>query len=163
MDTNGIVRKCTLNMENSGGHIGLLASACFVAFSLDALGNVDAAEDLQQLTILLGDYRFEPDTIEVSVKRPVHLTLVNEDLLTPHNFTLKTADASLRVDANVSAGTSVLVSFTPEIPGTYAVYCAKKLPLLKSHRERGMEGKLIVKAEPSACFVGGTLKDHVSE
>ena len=30
------------------------------------------------------------------------------------------------------------------VAGTYTFYCNKKLPLMKSHRDRGMEGALVV-------------------
>ena len=104
-----------------------------------------ADADAQQITVHLGDYRFHPDTIEVAAGRPIELTLINDDKITPHNFTLKESAAGLDLSANVSAGESTTLRFTPQTAGTYPLYCNKKLPFLKSHRERGMEGKLVVK------------------
>jgi len=99
----------------------------------------------QHVTVHLGDYRFQPDTIEVVAGRPVELTLVNDDKITPHNFTLKEPNAGIDLDAAVSAGKSTTLQFTPQTAGSYIFYCNKKLPFMKSHREHGMEGKLTVR------------------
>lgn len=99
----------------------------------------------QQITVHLGEYYFKPDTIEVIAGRPVELTLKNDDRITPHTFTLKEPDANLSLDASVSGGESGILHFTPQKAGVYTFYCRKKLPFMKSHREHGMEGKLVVK------------------
>lgn len=99
----------------------------------------------QQVTVHLGDYRFQPDTIEVVAGHPVELTLVNDDKITPHNFTLKEPAAGLDLSADVSGGQSSTLHFTPPTAGTYPLYCNKKLPFMKSHRGRGMEARLVVK------------------
>jgi plastocyanin len=101
-------------------------------------------EQPQEVSLRLGDYRYTPDTIEVQAGRPVVLTLTNTDVLTPHNFTLQDAAAGLAIDTNVSAGATAVVNFTPVKPGAYTFYCNKKLPFMRSHRERGMEGTLRV-------------------
>lgn len=106
---------------------------------------VAADTDAQKFTIHLGDYHFHPDAIEVVAGRPVELTLVNDDKITPHNFTLQDPGAGLDLSANVSAGKSTTLRFNPQTAGSYLFYCNKKLPFLKSHRERGMEGKLTIK------------------
>lgn len=98
----------------------------------------------QEVSLRLGDYRYTPDTIEVQAGRPVALTLTNTDALTPHNFTLQDAAAGLAIDTDISAGTTAVVNFTAVKPGTYRFFCDKKLPFMKSHRERGMEGTLRV-------------------
>jgi len=115
----------------------LLVSVPLAARAADA--------DAQQVTVHLGDYRFQPETIEVVAGRPVELTLVNDDKITPHNFTLKEPAAGLDLSANVSGSESTTLRFTPQTAGTYPLYCNKKLPFMKSHRERGMEAKLVVK------------------
>lgn len=98
----------------------------------------------QEVSLRLGDYRYTPDTIEVQAGRPVALTLTNTDALMPHNFTLQDAAAGLAIDTDISAGTTAVVNFTAVKPGTYRFFCDKKLPFMKSHRERGMEGTLRV-------------------
>ncbi len=104
-----------------------------------------ADETPQAITLTLGDYRFDPDTLEVRAGQPVALTLINKDGITPHTFILKNAAAGLDIDTGVSAGSTTTIEFTAEIPGTYTFYCSKKLPFMKSHRARGMEGTLIVR------------------
>jgi plastocyanin len=106
---------------------------------------VIASEPTQAITLTLGDYRFTPDTIEVTAGQPVRLTLTNVDTITPHNFIMNDEAAGLNIDTSVSAGKTTTVEFTPTTPGSYTFYCSKKLPFMKSHQEKGMEGTLTVK------------------
>ncbi len=103
------------------------------------------AQDTQAVTVVLADYRFDPPTIEVTAGRPVELTLVNKDWLTPHNLTLR--GGGLELDIDVSGGTTATVTFEPRAAGTYTFYCDKKLLFLESHRDKGMEGTLVVKPQ----------------
>jgi len=124
------------------GFSAILAWALLVSVPFAA----HAAEtETQQVTVHLRDYHFHPDAIEVVAGRPIELTLVNDDKITPHNFTLKEPNAGADLDAVVSAGESTTLRFTPQTAGSFTFYCNKKLPFLKSHRERGMEGKLTVR------------------
>ena len=93
----------------------------------------------------LDDFRFIPDTFEVTAGHPVRLTLTNTDRITPHNFIIDNEQAGLNINTTVSAGKSTIIEFTPTTPGSYTFYCSKKLPFMKSHRQKGMEGTLIVK------------------
>jgi plastocyanin len=101
-----------------------------------------------EITLTLGDYRFTPDSIDVHAGQLVTLTLVNSDGLTPHNFTLQDAGAGLNIDRDVAAGATEIIEFTPAASGRYRFFCDKKLPFMKSHRARGMEGAFNV-IEPS--------------
>lgn len=123
--------------------------SCALALALGAgLPGVPRAQEVQAVTVVLADYRFRPDTIEVVAGRPVELTLVNEDWLTPHNLTLK--GGGLDIDVDVSGGTTTTVTFEPEIPGTYPFHCDQKLPFMESHRDKGMEGTLVVRPAVSS-------------
>jgi len=104
-----------------------------------------ASEPTQVITLTLGDYHFTPDLIEVTAGQPVRLTLTNSDTITPHNFIMKDEAAGLNIETNVSAGKTSIIEFTPTTPGSYTFYCSKKLPFMKSHQEKGMEGTLTVK------------------
>ncbi|MEN8204478.1 MAG: cupredoxin domain-containing protein [Pseudomonadota bacterium] len=104
-----------------------------------------ASEPTQAITLTLGDYHFTPDTIEVTAGQPVKLTLTNTDTITPHNFILKDEATGLNIDTDVSAGKTKAIEFTPTTPGSYTFYCSKKLPFMKSHQEKGMQGTLTVK------------------
>jgi plastocyanin len=97
-----------------------------------------------RITVTLGDYRFSPANIELHAGVPVILELVNTDKLTPHNFTLRDAAANLNIDVDVGGGETRQVTIEPAMPGAYTFYCNKKLPFVKSHRERGMEGVVTI-------------------
>ena len=103
-----------------------------------------AANPVRSIPVKLGEYRFIPDTITVQAGETVQLQLTNTDSLTPHNFTLKAEAAGLNVDVDVNAGKTEVVDITPLAPGSYEFHCKKKLLFMKSHRDRGMEGTLIV-------------------
>ena len=82
----------------------------------------------------------------------MELTLINMDVLTSHSFTLKASDPRLETD--ISPGTSVTTRLTPKVSGTYTFYCNKKLLFMRSHREHGMEGKLIVRRWSNTLSIG---------
>jgi len=119
-----------------------LTGMLFTGFVLFAPGVPAAVTRI--MPVKMGDYRFNPDTIRVKAGQTVQLELTNTDSLTPHNFTLKAEAAGLDVDTDVSAGKTEVVNITPLAPGSYKFYCNKKLIFMKSHRDRGMEGTLIV-------------------
>jgi len=106
--------------------------------------HVSAAAPGRSIQVQLGDYRFTPDTITVQSGETVRLELTNTDKLTPHNLTLKSESAGLDVDVDVRAGKTEVLDITPLAPGSYEFYCNKKLLFLKSHRDHGMKGTLIV-------------------
>ena len=98
----------------------------------------------ERVTVTLGDYRFTPNRLTVNRGQTLVLELHNTDSITPHNFTLRDRDGGLDVDVDVPAGGQREVELTPQVPGSYTFYCSKKLLFKKSHRERGMEGTLLV-------------------
>ncbi len=117
-----------------------------VVMTVALVPNLLNAQDTnaKRIPITLGDYRFSPHQLALEAGQPVLLELTNSDNLTPHNFTLKDSEGKLDIDIDVSAATTREVALTPELTGTYVFYCSKKLPFLKSHREHGMEGTLVV-------------------
>ena len=104
-------------------------------------------DDIKVIEVKLGGYRFTPQEIQLIADQPAILRLVNTDSITPHNFTIETASGSPAVDTDIPAGESVDVRLTPLAAGQYTFYCGKKLLFMKSHREKGMEGSLIVGPE----------------
>ena len=128
------------------GHPALiLALGCILcAVFIPTPSGLQAAPPPRSIPVNIGDYRFSPDRISVLPGETIRLELTNTDSLTPHNFTLKDAPAGLDVDIDVSAGKTEIVDITPLAPGTYKYYCNKKLLFMKSHRDRGMEGTLVV-------------------
>ena len=106
-----------------------------------------AGEDPTIIEIRMGDYRFTPAEVQLVANQPAVLRLINTDGMTPHNFRLNTGGQAANIDIDISAGDSVEVKLDPVPEGEYTFYCDKKLPFMKSHREKGMEGRLIVTTE----------------
>lgn len=106
----------------------------------------DENDEPLQITVELGDYAFNPDQIEVINHTPVELILVNKDNITPHTFTLMHENAGLSIDVSIPGGGTKTVRFTPTQAGTFTFFCSKKLIFMKSHREKGMEGNLVVRS-----------------
>ncbi|OGW47013.1 MAG: hypothetical protein A2V62_07850 [Nitrospirae bacterium RBG_19FT_COMBO_58_9] len=104
-----------------------------------------AADGVQRATVILDSYSYSPNHLIVEVGKPVELTLTSVTTIIPHNFIIKDPAGSLSVEQDVSAGKTVTLKFTPTQPGTFPIYCDKRLWPLPSHRDKGMEGKLEVR------------------
>ena len=104
-----------------------------------------AADGVQRATITLDSYSYAPSHIIVEAGKPVELTLTSVTMMIPHNFIIKDPAGSLSVEQDVSAGKTIIMTFTPAHPGTFSIYCDKRLWPLPSHRDKGMEGKLEVR------------------
>jgi plastocyanin len=96
------------------------------------------------IEVKLGDYKYTPGDIKLVVQQPVILRLTNTDLMTPHNFIIEDDSDGLDTNVDVSPGDTVDVHLMPLVLGTHTFYCSKKFLFLDSHREKGMEGKLII-------------------
>lgn len=107
--------------------------------------NAQGQEPPREISITTGDYHYAPDVIEAGIGQTIVLHLTNTDSITPHNFTLVDKSAGLDVDTDIGAGSAASISLTPRYPGSYTWYCNKKLPFMKSHRDRGMYGTLVVR------------------
>jgi len=104
-----------------------------------------AADGVQRATVTLDSYSYTPNHLIVEAGKPVELTLTSVTTIIPHNFIIKDPAGSLSVEQDVSAGKTVTITFTPTQPGTFPIYCDKRLWPLPSHRDKGMEGKLEVR------------------
>lgn len=102
-------------------------------------------DGIQRVSIQLDNYYFKPDHIIVQANKPVELTLQSLSGLTPHNISLDHPEAGINLDKDISHGKTVTVKFTPTKAGSYEFFCDKKLPLMKSHKKKGMIGTLEVK------------------
>ena len=94
------------------------------------------SDGVQRVRVMLDSYSFRPSHVIVEAGKPVELTLTSVTMLTPHNFIVD----ALSVKAEVGAGKTEVVTFTPTQPGVFPIYCDKRLWPLPSHREKGMEG-----------------------
>ncbi len=125
----------------SSGFVLLAATVLLVAGWV----SLPWAAETQRVKLVLDSYRFEPKVVVVQVNRPVVLTLMNVATVAPHNFTLLAPEAGVTIQRDVAAGEALDVQFTPTRRGKYPFYCDKSVPLLGSHRAKGMEGALVVK------------------
>lgn len=133
--TRGSIKTKTLHIFIS---IGCLFISNWIYASDDATPVID---------LELGDYRFLPQEIQLSANQSAILRLVNTDSVTPHNFTMEVGSNSPAVEVELLGGESAEVKLPPLPAGRYTFYCSNKLLFMKSHREKGMEGILIVNPE----------------
>ncbi|HZC80275.1 MAG TPA: cupredoxin domain-containing protein [Nitrospiraceae bacterium] len=107
---------------------------------------IPVSEDgVQRATITLDSYSYTPNHLIVEAGKPVELTLISVTTIIPHNFIIKSPTGNLSVEQDVSAGKTVTIRFTSTQPGTFPIYCDKRLWPLPSHRDKGMEGTLEVR------------------
>ena len=104
-----------------------------------------SADGVQRATVTLDSYSYTPNHLIVEAGKPVELTLTSVTTIIPHNYIIKDPAGNLSVEQDVSAGKTVIITFTPAQPGTFPIYCDKRLWPLPSHRDKGMEGKLEVR------------------
>ena len=122
----------------------LLLLFCLLSVTV---GQLYADQDKTKvIDVKLGDYKYMPGDIQLVVQQPVILRLTNTDLMTPHNFIIEYDSDGLDTNVDVSPGDTVEVHLMPLVAGTHTFYCSKKFLFLDSHREKGMEGKLIIEA-----------------
>ena len=113
-------------------------------FAAEAVVAEVGQDGIQRLKITLDD-EYHPSHVAVQAGRPVEFVLTSLTRITPHNFIIDDPDAGFRVKQEVGAGETVTVRFTPPRAGSFPFYCDKKLLFFKSHREKGMEGRLDVR------------------
>jgi plastocyanin len=100
-------------------------------------------DGVQRVAIVGGSYFFKPNHIVVKVNIPVELTVSKESGLVPHDIVAKSPEAGIVFQETLSS-TPKIIKFTPTKVGKYPLYCSKKAPFSKSHREKGMEGVIEV-------------------
>lgn len=99
----------------------------------------------QEIAIDMESYAFMPSEITIDAGQAMTLTLHNQSFLVPHNFLLDDPHGARVLEADISSGESQSFSMTLTEPGVYPFYCEKQLFFFPSHREEGMEGRLIVR------------------
>jgi plastocyanin domain-containing protein len=122
----------------------VLGALCLAAAAQEPVTVVPVAKDgVQRVDIVGGGYFFKPNHIVVKVNIPVELTVSKESGLVPHDIVAKSPEAGIVFEATLSS-TPKIIKFTPTKVGKYPMYCSKKAPFSKSHREKGMEGVIEV-------------------
>ncbi len=99
----------------------------------------------QQVMISMESYAYTPSEVVVEAGKPLTLTLSNQSFLVPHNFLLDDPSGMRLADVDISSGDIKAVTLTLTEPGIYPFYCDKQLLFFPTHREQGMEGRLIVR------------------
>ena len=132
--------------------VSLAAVACLTllmsASSLFAEKAVEVqlgADGVQRATVEVDSYSFSPSHLIVRAGKPVELTFKSLTTFVPHNIVIDDSRSGLSIREEVPAGERLTIKFTPTVPGSFALYCDKKLLFFKSHREKGMEGVLEVR------------------
>ena len=98
----------------------------------------------RKIVIDMESYVFSPSEITVDHGEPLTLILNNQSFLVPHNFLLDDPQGVRVLEADISSGESQTFTLNLTEPGIYSFYCEKQLFFFPSHREEGMEGRLIV-------------------
>lgn len=98
----------------------------------------------REIVINMESYVFTPSEVTIDVGKPIALILNNQSFLVPHNFLLKNPHGVRVLEADISSGESQTHTLTLTEPGIYPFYCDKQLLFFPTHREEGMEGRLIV-------------------
>lgn len=114
-----------------------------MAQSDEYIAKVDS-DGIQRVQITAREYSFIPNHIILKVNIPAELSVKKEAGIVPHNITLNAPDAGMNFSESLSAD-PVIIKFTPAKAGSFNFFCNKKLPFLKSHREKGMEGLIEVR------------------
>ena len=134
------------NMKYARLSVAILLICCFALSAQAERKEFTAKIDrdgVQRVEIIGGSYFFDPNYIIVKVNVPVEMK-IRKDSIFPHSFILQAPDAGM--DVKVDLGSDpVVINFTPTKTGTYPFYCDKKVLLMGSHREKGMEGSLEVR------------------
>ena len=101
------------------------------------------ASGIQVVEMIAGGYYFDPNLVIVKVNVPVEMRVRKKAGMIPHDITVDAADAGVHINEDLGSDVKS-IKFTFTKTGDYAFYCSQKPPFLKSHRERGMQGRFRV-------------------
>lgn len=122
----------------------VLIALCMTASAEESVTVVPIDKDgVQRVEIVGGSYFYKPNHIVVKVNIPVELKVSKESGLVPHDIVAKSPEAGIEFQESMGS-TPKIIKFTPTKVGQYPMYCSKKAPFSKSHREKGMEGVIEV-------------------
>ncbi len=104
---------------------------------------VTGPDGIQKVSIIGGEYYFDPNYIIVKVNVPVELSVKKEGGIVPHNIVMKAPEAGMAFNETLGSEPKV-IKFTPTKTGTYPFSCTNKLLFFRSHEARGMKGAIEV-------------------
>lgn len=117
---------------------------CGAASAQGPVTAVPVGQDgVQRVEMVGGSYFFKPNHIVVKVNTPVELIVSKESGITPHDIVAESPEAGIAFKEDLST-TAKTIRFLPTRVGMYPIYCDKKAPFSKSHKEKGMEGLIEV-------------------
>jgi plastocyanin len=126
--------------------VGLLLPVSLVLAGSPSMVNVPLDSDgIQRAVVETDSYTFTPQHLVVRAGQPVELTFKSVTMFVPHTAIIDDPQSGLHIREEIPSGQSRSITFTPMVQGVFAIYCDKKLPFLKSHREKGQEGVLEVR------------------
>ncbi len=132
-------------LAGAGCLVVMMQAASLFAGNSSAVHVPFDADGVQRAALEADSYRFSPNHLVVKAGHPVELTITSVTWLVPHNVVIDDPRSGLTIREEIPAGENATITFTPLAPGSFAIYCDKKLLFFKSHRERGMEGVLEVR------------------
>jgi plastocyanin len=103
-------------------------------------------DGVQQVEIIGGEYYFEPNHIVLKVNVPVELRVKeakDASWFIPHDIVVKAPESGIDFKVSLKKEPQS-IKFTPTKTGTYPLYCDKKPPFGKSHKDKGMAGVIEV-------------------
>jgi len=114
-----------------------------IALSQELLPQSEASNS-REIVIDMESYEFTPSEVTIEAGKAITLILNNQSFLVPHNFLMENPHGVRVLEADISSGESQTHTLTLSEPGIYPFYCDKQLLFFPTHREEGMEGRLIV-------------------
>lgn len=120
----------------------VLSSLACIAAEPPVLVPIDK-DGIQRVEILGGEYFFKPGHIVVKVNVPLEIKVRKDSLIVPHDFVIVAPEAGININESLSRDFKTFF-LTPSKTGKYKIYCNKKAPFMKSHRDKGMEAALEV-------------------
>ena len=138
------VRKCRFTELSRAIGLLLLISVLFEERPL-AMEIPFDSDGVQRAVVEADSYAFIPNHLTVNAGKPVELTFKSVTWVVPHNVIIDDPRSGLNIREEIPAGERLTITFTPMVSGSFAIYCNKKLPFFKSHREKGQEGVLEVR------------------
>ena len=121
----------------------ILWGVAIPALSQEPMPQSDVSNS-REIVIDMESYVFTPSEVTIDVGKPITLILNNQSFLVPHNFLIENPHGVRVLEADISSGESQTHTLTLTEPGIYPFYCDKQLLFFPTHREEGMEGRLIV-------------------
>lgn len=92
----------------------------------------------REIEVFARDFYFEPSLISLSLGENVSIILKNMGE-SPHDLVVEGLDVKTKI---IKPNETDKIEFVASMAGTYKFYCS-----VRDHRQRGMEGQLIIKGK----------------